>query len=139
MAPVFVASQLQRVRDFYRLTGYNGGVGPGDVVVGATRGDELIGVVRLASEQGTQVLRGMRIKPQLQRQGIGKQILEEVRLLLQGKECFAIAFAHLEDFYGRIGFRKIDEQEAPAFLRERIATYRQRNPQRDFILIRKGE
>lgn len=138
MAPVFVASQLQRVRDFYRLTGYNGGLGPSDVVVGAARGDELIGAVRLANEQGTQVLRGMRIKPQLQRQGIGKQILEEVRLLLQGKECFAIAFAHLEDFYGRIGFRKIDEQQAPAFLRERIATYRQRNPQRDFILIRKA-
>jgi GNAT superfamily N-acetyltransferase len=138
MASVFRGGEINRVRKFYRLTGYKREVGPGDVVIGASRGDDLVGAVRIANEHGVQVLRGMRVKPEFQRQGIGAQILEEVRLVLEGRECFAIAYAHLENFYGRIGLRKIDEREAPAFLRERIETYRTENPQQGFILMRKS-
>jgi GNAT superfamily N-acetyltransferase len=137
MASVFRVGEINRVRKFYQLTGYKGEVGPGDVVIGASRGDDLVGAVRVANEHGVQVLRGMRVKPEFQRQGIGARILEEVRLVLEGRECFAIAYAHLENFYGRIGFRKIDEREAPAFLRERIETYHTENPQQEFILMRK--
>jgi N-acetylglutamate synthase-like GNAT family acetyltransferase len=138
MASVFRVGEINRVRKFYRLAGYKGEVGPGDVVIGASRGDDLVGAVRIANEHSVQVLRGMRVKPEFQRQGIGARILEEVRLVLEGRECFAIAYAHLENFYGRIGFRKIDEQEAPAFLRARIETYRTENPQQEFILMRKS-
>jgi N-acetylglutamate synthase-like GNAT family acetyltransferase len=84
------------------------------------------------------MLPGMRVKPEFQRQGIGAQILEEVQLVLEDQECFAMAYAHLENFYGRIGFRKIDKREAPAFLWERIETYRTENPQQEFILMRKS-
>jgi predicted N-acetyltransferase YhbS len=85
------------------------------------------------------VLRGMRVLPEFQRQGIGTEILGEVLLRLEGIECFAIAYAHLKDFYGRIGFCNSNEQEAPAFLRERINRYRTENPHQRFILIRKVE
>ena len=137
MASVVIESELNCVRELYRLTGYTGDVQFGDVVVGAWRGPDLVGVVRIATEEGVRMLRGMRVLPEFQRQGIGTEILGEVRLLLEGIECFAIAYAHLRDFYGRIGFCTSNEQEAPAFLRERINRYRSQNPQQTFILIRK--
>ena len=84
------------------------------------------------------MLRGMRVLPKFQPQGIGTEILEEVRSLLNDTECFAIAYAHLKDFYGRIGFRDSNEREAPAFLRRRINKYRAENPQQTFVLIRKA-
>lgn len=136
MASVVLESEFNRVREFYWLTGYTGDVQFRDAVVGAWRGNDLVGVVRIATE-GVRVLRGMRVLPEFQRQGIGTEILGEIRPLLNGTECFAIAYAHLKDFYGRIGFRDSNEQEAPAFLRLRINKYRADNPQQTFILIRK--
>lgn len=136
MASVFRIGEIEPVREFYRLAGYKGGVKLDDALIGASVEGDLVGVVRIATEHGIQVLRGMRVKPEFQRQGIGARMLREVRPLLRGRECFAIAYAHLENFYGRIGFRKIDEQVAPVFLRERIEAYRQQNPQLEFILIR---
>jgi len=120
MASIFRVREIKRIREFYRLTGYKGGVEPGDIFIGASVGGDLVGVVRIANEHGIQVLRGMRVKPEFQRQRIGARILGEVRLLLAGQECFAIAYAHLENFCGQIGFCKIDERGAPAFLQERI-------------------
>ena len=137
MASVVPESEFHRVREFYRLTGYTGDIQFSDVVVGAWRGNDLVGVVRIATEEGVRVLRGMRVLPEFRRQGIGTEILGEVRLLLDDIECFAIAYAHLKDYYGRIGSCTSDEQEAPAFLRERINRYRTENPQQTFILIRK--
>lgn len=98
MASVVLESEFNRVREFYRLTGYTGDVQFGDVVVGAWRGNDLVGVVRIATEEGVRVLRGMRVLLEFQRQGIGTEILGEIRLLLNGTECFAIAYAHLKDF-----------------------------------------
>ena len=138
MPSVVLETELNRVREFYRLAGYTGGVQVGDVVVGAWRKNDLVGVVRIATEEGVRVLRGMRILPGFQRQGIGTEILGEIRLLLTGTECFAIAYAHLKDFYGKIGFCLCSEREAPAFLGRRINKYRAENPQETFILIRKA-
>ena len=119
------------------MAGYKGNVEPGDIVVGVSRGEDLVGVVRIANEHGIRVLRGMRVKPEFQRQGVGGQMLERIRSLLEGMECFAIAYAQLEGFYGRIGFCKCDERKAPPFLRERIEKYRKENLEQEFILIRK--
>jgi len=94
MASVVPGSEFNRVREFYRLTGYTGEIQFGDVVVGAWRGNDLVGVVRIASEEGVRVLRGMRILPEFQRQGIGTEILGEVRLLLDGIGCFATRCNH---------------------------------------------
>lgn len=108
-----------------------------DVVIVALFEANLVGVVRIVNEHGIRVLRGMRIKPEFQRQGIGSKMLGEVRQVLAAEECFAIAYAHLETFYRQIGFRKVDKKEAPAFLHERIETYRKERPQQEFILIRR--
>jgi|SRR5215470_13224629 len=104
MAMVVPESELDHVRALYRLTAYGGEVQLGDIVVGAWRGPDLFEAVRIVTEHGVLVLRGMRVQPQFQRQGIGTEILGEVRLLLDGIECFAIAYPHLKDFYSRIGF-----------------------------------
>jgi len=48
-------------------------------------------------------------------------------------ELFA-QFAHLEKFYGQISFQKINEAQAPAFLRERFLHMR-RDPPEDKVIL----
>ena len=103
MASVVPGSEFNRVREFYRLTGYTGEIQFGDVVVGAWRGNDLAGVVRIATEEGVRVLRGMRVPPEFH----GKESDRNGNtpgswLLLGGIECFAIAVAYLKDIYGTL-------------------------------------
>ena len=111
---------------------------PTCTVITAQKDEELIGVVRICPENGVLMLRGMEIKPEFQRQGIGSRMLGEVEKILQGKECFGIPYEHLERFYGQIGFQKIDDKEAPSFLQNRITKYRQEYPDTRFILMKKS-
>ncbi len=78
--------EIERVRAFYALTGYRGGVQTGDLLVGAVCGGEIVGAVRIAKEHGVLVARGMRVLPNFQRQGIGARILKEVRPILDGPQ-----------------------------------------------------
>jgi hypothetical protein len=71
--------------------------------VGAWRGNDLAGVVRIATEEGVRVLRGMRVPPEFH----GKESDRNGNtpgswLLLGGIECFAIAVAYLKDIYGTL-------------------------------------
>ena len=74
---------------------------------------ELIGIVRLTTEEGVVVLRGMQVHPTFQRQGIGKRLLAAVAQELDGKGCFCIPYAHLVGFYGGIGFHLTEPAKAP--------------------------
>jgi hypothetical protein len=40
--------------------------------------------------------------------------------------CYCVPYMHLREFYGRAGFVPITCESAPAFLRERVASYRAR-------------
>ncbi|MEY2486288.1 MAG: hypothetical protein QOH39_1936 [Verrucomicrobiota bacterium] len=120
------ADDTPRVVNFYAERQYGGEIRPEDAVLLAERDDELVGIVRLAAEEGVVVLRGIQVHPRFQRLGIGKRLLASVADELDGKGCFCIPYVHLVRFYGGIGFHVIEPTKAPTFLRLRLERYQNR-------------
>lgn len=133
------ADDVPRALEFYAERGYGGGIAAKDAVLLAERDGNLVGIVRLAPEEGEIVLRGMQVHPSVQRRGIGTELLAAVARELGDRSCFCIPYAHLRKFYGGIGFATIEPPQAPPFLASRVAGYRDRWPQKRFLLMhRKG-
>ena len=134
-----MAGDTSRALNFYAERRYGGGIRPEDGVLLAERDGELVGIVRLAAEDGVVVLRGMQVHPRFQRQGVGKRLLATVAQELDGRGCFCIPYAHLVDFYGEIGFRVIEPAKAPTFLRLRLERYQNRGDGNEYlIMLREG-
>ena len=125
---------LPRIRRYYERWQYRGDVRSDDTVLIVEHEGGIIGVVRLAPEHGTTVLRGMRVEPGFQRQGIGTGLLGAASAELKGP-CYCIPYAHLTGFYGQIGFQVLDPRTAPDFLAERLAGYRARADGREYLLM----
>jgi acyl-CoA thioester hydrolase len=140
LTDVEVRSAVEGERDavaaFYTRWSYTGVVSPADLIFIARAAGELIGVVRLASEEGVQVLRGMRVDGPWQRQGIGRRLLALVSEAIGSQGCYCIAYRHLDRFYGSIGFRPVEPSAAPRFLADRLAQYVRRDDQQYILLAR---
>jgi RimJ/RimL family protein N-acetyltransferase len=118
------SAEIDRIRALYTQCGYAGAIPVGDRFVVAEIADALVGVVRLSLEHGVLVLRTMRVLPSRQRQGIGSAMLAAFARALGGRECFCLAYGHLQRFYGQIGFETIDPRRLPLHLSERLSVYR---------------
>jgi GNAT superfamily N-acetyltransferase len=122
------SNDISRIATAYSQWGYGGGITPADTAWLAEAAGELIGVVRVAPEHGTLVLRGMRIAEQWQRLGIGTRLLTAVGSWLdEGRKCYCVPYTHLVHFYGQIGFVEIATAAAPTFLSSRVAGYKHRS------------
>ena len=89
----------------------------------------LIGLVRLCHEENRYILRSMEIKNEYQGQGIGTKLLLAFQTYVDQQDLdpvYCLPYAHLEKFYGQIGFVKIEDQELPAFLKLRVEAYRRK-------------
>ncbi len=84
---------------------------------------EIVAAVRLAREEGVLVLRGMRVRGDVQREGVGTQLLHRLVLAIRSEACYCIPYRWLISFYAQAGFREILSEEAPAFLADRRAHY----------------
>lgn len=135
---VAAACEISRILAAYERWGYRRGVAPGDTVWLAEIVGELAGMVRIAPEYGTLVLRGMRIAEPWRRRGIGSGMLRVMAEWLGARECYCIPYAHLTGFYRQIGFVNIAPADAPPFLAERLAEYR-RNGLDVTIMFRPGQ
>lgn len=122
---VATVDDLDNVRAAYRAWDYRGSIGPNDKVFVAEGDGELLGIVRLAQEGETYVLRGMQVSPSSQRQGIGTALLHELMKRLGGAECYCVPYAHLDGFYARVGFCECLSESAPRFLANRLSQYRE--------------
>jgi N-acetylglutamate synthase-like GNAT family acetyltransferase len=121
--------EFERIVAFYRDHDYKPAISPADVFVVAENEGALCGVARLNDEHGVLVLRGMRVRADMRRQGIGTRLLGAVQPVIGERESFCIPHCYLREFYGRIGFVEIEASQAPPFLRTRCAAY-----QRDYGL-----
>ena len=130
------SGEIPRIQSFYQSCGYDSPLEATDVILLFEEDQEIKAAVRLCREEGVVVLRGMQVREDCQRQGIGSSLLEYTRSVLGGDLCFCIPYAYLEDFYGQIGFSRIDPSDAPAFLNERYRLYRSRIGL-DVILMRR--
>jgi GNAT superfamily N-acetyltransferase len=117
-------ADLSKALAAYQAWNYQAGIGPDDKVWLAEFAGELIGIVRVVPEEGTFVLRGMRIAEEWRRHGIGSQILRVVAEWLGKRECYCVPYVHLIEFYSQMGFSEIAPVLAPAFLARRLAEYR---------------
>lgn len=114
-----------RVAETYVAWGYGGGVLPSDMVYVAEEDGALIGIVRRTVEEGVTMLRGMQVAPERRGRGIGARLLRAFVADLDGA-CTCIPYTHLTRFYGAEGFAVVADDDAPAFLQARLATYRAR-------------
>lgn len=60
-----------------------------------------------------------------QRQGIGQQMLLQIRPQLAAKKCYCFAYPHLQVFYQRAGFLLIEQDSATDDIRQLYQQYRQ--------------
>ncbi len=116
-------SSLSQIASFYLACGYGGGVSEADTVLVAYDGTELAGVVRLCSESSVIVLRGMQVLPSFRRQGIGSRLLAACVPYFGPCAAFCLPWAHLETFYGSVGFVPVTPEAAPEFLSQRYSSY----------------
>jgi N-acetylglutamate synthase-like GNAT family acetyltransferase len=91
------------------------------VVMGTIDG-AVVAVAKLAFEEGVLVLRGVQVAEPWQRKGLGARLLAVVASRLT-EPCYVIPYAHLERFYARAGFVRL-EAGIPQFLVDRCEKYR---------------
>jgi GNAT superfamily N-acetyltransferase len=116
----------KRVRAAYEALGYRRDLKLDTATVWiAETAEEIIGIVRIAEENGTLVLRGMRIAEAHQRRRVGSRLLIAIADWLGDRPCYCVPYSHLAGFYGQIGFVEMDLGFAPRFLAERVDEYRQ--------------
>ena len=102
--------------------------------------EEIVGSVRFCVEEETPMLRTMRIAEKFQGKGFGRKLLKYFEsYLIQNRvsTTYCIPYAHLENFYAAIGFRRVEESLAPTFLQERLKEYRKR-PQEFICMLREA-
>jgi N-acetylglutamate synthase-like GNAT family acetyltransferase len=108
---------------FLKSQGYARTIGENDRFFISETAGEIVGIVRLAREDGVLVLRGMRVRKDFQRRGVGIQLLRRLVQDAWSERCYCIPYRWLIPFYGQVGFREVAANEAPAFLAKRHASY----------------
>lgn len=94
-----------------------------EIQVIAIENDVVLGIVRLVEEEGHLVLRGMNVREENQRHGVGKAMLKELEEHIEGRDCYCIPHSYLKEFYETIGFEQIPLDQAPEHLRKRHDLY----------------
>lgn len=120
---------IDDIVDFYESVGYSASahIKEGNIFFTAKDEEEIIGIARLCKEEGVKTLRGMQVKKEYQRKGVGKQLLKIIDQEIGKQECWCLPHKHLENFYGRIKFVEVNNVEAPLFLQQRIKKYKKKN------------
>lgn len=113
----------ERAVEFLGTFGISRSIQPADRLFVARDGAEVVGAVRLADEDGVLVLRGMRIRADFQRRGLGSRLLDRLSDAIGEVDCWCIPYSWLTAFYGRIGFALAPGDKAPTFLAERQRAY----------------
>ena len=127
------SGQRDRVVDLYHACSYHGGISAHDGILVATNRGALVGAVRLCSENGVIVLRGMQVLPEFRRMGVGTGLLRASVARIGSAACYTIPWRRLERFYGSEGFRRCASTEVPPFLASRFEEYSSRGM--DVILM----
>lgn len=131
------SNDFERAASFYQSVGYVQTIQPQDTFFGAYHANEIVGLVRLAFENGHRVLRGMQVQPQFQFFGIGTKLIRLLEEDLRIEDCYCLPHGWLESFYGQIGFMKVESTETcPAFLVERLEENKKKFPQ--LILMKRS-
>ncbi|MBK7890059.1 MAG: GNAT family N-acetyltransferase [Bdellovibrionales bacterium] len=131
-------SGLELVTPFYEEQAKRPGLRAEDLFFVAQKDDKVVGCFRFCFEENTSVLRSMVLHSDYRRHGIGTALLLNFETYLnehQVRKTYCLPYAHLESFYGQIGFELVAESTTPLFLQLRLADYRQ-NPEKFICMVR---
>lgn len=118
------AADIGRVKAFYTSLRRSPDAAPDDFILLAEDDDgKVVAAVRLCHESGYLILRGMLIAHGYRRQGLGKRMLRVLEPHMRDQDCFCLPYAHLEAFYGTVGFEQVADADLPDFFRARLAKY----------------
>lgn len=127
------------VDPFYEQEGKDHRARDSDLFFVAFINSTIVGSCRFCIEESTPMLRSMIVYAPLRSKKIGAELLKCFAQYLDEnnfRPTYCIPYGHLTNFYGLIGFKMINEEDAPAFLQERIKTYR-KNSSNTFIFMRR--
>ena len=127
--------ELEEIQKFYELESYRFGAIYQDRFVIARQNQKIIGIVKLCLEEKILVLRGMRVTKAYQKKGIGRNLLKLINKIIGTEKCYCLPYNYLEEFYGKIGFKKIDPELAPPHLLKRLKEYHKTHP--EIIMMKK--
>ncbi|WP_341524751.1 GNAT family N-acetyltransferase [Nostoc sp. UHCC 0302] len=113
------------IKVFYSECGYGGDLNTleEDLIFIAQLETKIVGAVRLCSDTGFFVLRGMQVLAKFQQQGIGTRLLQVCTEQLVDQVCYCIPWQHLQSFYQQTGFQEVVPVGVPDILRERFDNY----------------
>lgn len=117
-------SDQEGIRALYEDWGYTHGIALEDLIWVADADAALIGVCRVAPEQGTFVFRGLYVLDRYRGQGVGRTLARTALAVAGIPECYCLPERHLVAFYKSLGFREVAITDAPSFLAERMSKYR---------------
>jgi len=119
-------SHYALVKRFYKTAHYFNQVGRKDEVFilrEVLQQNRIIAAARLVKTADYLILRSMVVLPELQRQGLGKHFLEQLKPSLMNRSCWCFPFEWLEDFYTAIGFLPFAPENAPSLIRSKYHQY----------------
>lgn len=130
--------EFETARLFYQSVDYVQTLDPESLYYGAFHDGRMVGLVRNAFENQTWVLRGMQVLPAYQFLGIGSRLIKALEADLGAEDCYCLPHGWLEKFYGKIGFRTVqDHLGVPEFLKARLQENLKKYPQ--MILMKRAK
>jgi N-acetylglutamate synthase-like GNAT family acetyltransferase len=114
------------VNNLLERNGSSGRARPTDLFFTAYLDSKLVGCVRYCVEFQTPLLRTMMVDEKHRGQAIGKKLIDECIQYLDKngiRNVYILPYVHLENFYRKVGFQKVDAEFAPDFLFQRLSAY----------------
>jgi len=127
---------LPLVKKFYKTNNMRAQAPKGDAIFVVTHGTRLVAAVRLSpnSSGDGYLLRSLCVSAEMQRQGIGSYLLNQIQNKLNKMSCYCFPYTHLMDFYKSAGFVLVAEDVASDAIRERFQCYR--NNGKNIVLMK---
>jgi GNAT superfamily N-acetyltransferase len=85
--------------------------------------DNIVASVKVERSLGISILRGMYIASHYQGKGLGTKLIKHIKPILNETTAYCMPFEHLECFYRQIGFKKVNLNRYPEFLKASYLGY----------------
>lgn len=119
------------VNQFYKRVYKKGIAGKNEAVFIIKNSQQIICSAKLKNIEQHLLLTGVACDKDFQQQGYATALIKQL-LSQQQAPVFCFPYAHLDDFYQRLGFEHLAIQQAPAAIEQRFLRYQQ---QRDLRLM----
>lgn len=116
-----------QMNSFYESVGSLGRARDEDLFFIAYKDGHLAGCVRYCVESKLPMLRTMMVAKEFRNIGVGRSLLQSFAEYLDEKDVrdtYVLPYAHLETFYGMIGFKRVTGIQIPTYLKDRLELYK---------------